>query len=123
MRLFENGEVKIPKPPPEAEEVTHIIYNLARDLLTQPDDGTEESMHVPARPFHKVVQDLGVSPEVEALLQRFFVLRHEERPTAEELLKSREFEALQALAHRSSLKLNEPTDTDTMSQVLRASKI
>jgi hypothetical protein len=102
MCMFKNIGSIMPETPAEAEGVRHKIYNLARELLKQPNDGTKESIHGPVHPFDEVLRELGVSSEVEAMLRRFFVLNHKDRPTAEVLLKSYELEALQALAQRKA---------------------
>ncbi|KAK4239538.1 hypothetical protein C8A03DRAFT_32397 [Achaetomium macrosporum] len=106
IRLFEKYKGTMPGPPEDAKRVKKTIHKLAYDLLTQPDDGDEYSMHVPARPFDEVVPKLDISPEVEAMLRRFFVLDHNARPTAQELLQSFEFCKLKAAAQLSAQKLS-----------------
>lgn len=91
----------MPGPPESAKEVRRSVFNLAHALLTQPDDGDEYSMHVPARTFGEVVPELDISPKTEAMLRRFFVLDHNARPTAQDLLESPEFRTAQGCAARS----------------------
>ena len=106
LRGFETDEDKMPDPPQKRTEenkdyLKYIdnMYQLGRALLTQEDDGTPDSMHVPARPFFaEVLPELGLAPEVEALLRKMLVLDPKKRSTAKALLQSEEYDALLAAA-------------------------
>jgi serine/threonine protein kinase len=96
---FETDDDKMPELSEKARGATTANYEFGRALLQQPDDGTPESMHVPVRPIlTKVVQELGLPPEVVAVLRIMTVLDHTKRPTAKEVLESMEFEELLAAA-------------------------
>jgi hypothetical protein len=82
----------MPAPPSNANENLKKLYQLGIVLLTQEDDQTDESMHVPAQPFFaEFLPNLGLAPEVGALLRRILVLDPQKRWTAETLLQSQEW--------------------------------
>jgi serine/threonine protein kinase len=93
----------MPAPPPKADLSIQKLHKLGIDLLSQEDDGTPESMHVPARPFFaEVLPKLGLASEVGALLRKMLVLDPEKRSTAKALLESKEYKALLAAAASGS---------------------
>ncbi|KAL9123799.1 MAG: hypothetical protein Q9217_006810 [Psora testacea] len=115
IRTFETKDDKMPDVDEDAAKHVKSMYKLGRKLLTQPDDGTPESMHVTARPFDEVLRGLALLPQVEALLRRFFVLNSQRRPTAETLFSSQELESLHIVAQLGAL--NAPTNPPTQSEV------
>ena len=89
----------MPAPPLKADQHLKNLHQLGIDLLTQKDDRTIESMHVPAQPFFaKILPKLGLASEVEALLCRMLVLDPRKRWTAKTLLQSQEYGNLLAAA-------------------------
>ena len=89
----------MPAPPLNADQHIKYLYKLGIDLLTQKDDKTEGSMHVPAQPFFaEVLPKLGLASEVGALLRRMLVLDPNKRWTAKILLQSQEYRNLLAAA-------------------------
>jgi hypothetical protein len=132
IRMFETDENKMPAPPsmtlPEKEldempeppsgedrerrlrrvRALQKAYKTAYDLLEQPNDHDEDSMHVPETNFNDVLKDLKLSPAVESMLRAQLILDWKRRPTAQCLLSSTELHALYSEAklyeHKSAAR-------------------
>lgn len=113
---------KMPDPPSEEDrerqlnrvEARQKAYKAAYDLLDQPDEGDEGSMHVPKKRLDDVLKDLELPPAVEAMLRIPFVLDHKRRPTAQQLLDSTAFQTLSIAAKLGALNVpleNPPEDS------------
>lgn len=93
--------------PATRPDVLLRFDDLVREILeAQPSGDKETDVHLPTPTFDKLLAELDLPPEVEAMLSRFFVIDHKRRPTAEELLQSEEYKALET-AQLSKLRMPE----------------
>ncbi|KAF1954996.1 hypothetical protein CC80DRAFT_110117 [Byssothecium circinans] len=98
IKLVETENEQAVDPPAGVASDIKSMYELGRVLLTQPDDGDDGSMHVPARPLREVLRRLGTMPEVKALIQILLAPNFQNRLSAEQVLTSKEYKALQHAA-------------------------
>jgi hypothetical protein len=100
---------KMPDPPSQEDRECRLnrvralqkAYKVAYDLLEQPNDHDEHSMHVPENHLDDVLKDLKLNPAVEAMLNIPLVLNCKRRPTARRLLASTELQTLARLRGRA----------------------
>jgi hypothetical protein len=98
IKLVETVNEQTVDPPADVPSSVKSTYELGRVLLTQPEDVDDGSMHVPARPLREVLQRLGTTPEVKALLRVLLAPNFQKRFPAGQVLTSKEYEALQHAA-------------------------
>lgn len=98
LKLVETENEHAVDPPADVARDVKSMYELGRLLLTQPEDDDEGSMHVPARPLREVLRRLGTTPEIKALLPVLLAPNFQNRLRAEQVLASKEYEALQHAA-------------------------
>ena len=96
-RLFETDANNMPPTNPSRKPNLDATVSDILGKQFEPDI-EDVDVSLPTPTFEELLPELDLPPEVETLLDRFFVMDHKRRPTSEKLLQSKEYVALEMAA-------------------------
>lgn len=95
IKLLETEKEQMIDPPAYADDSTKSMYQLGRDIPSQNDDGTTNSMHLPTQPLADILLNLDTTAQVKKLFPILLAPNFRNRLPAAEVMKTQEYAQLQ----------------------------